>query len=119
MSSGCAHELRVRAGADADTAGKLSFFSGHAATTGTITGVAIYLAFVRAPHSRRPWLTPAVGTAVTAFVSYERVRAGEHLVAHFHHLPHFHDRELEAPALLIGYAPAAHGGGSLNLQYRF
>lgn len=119
-----------------DTDLQLSFFSGHASTTGTITGVATYLAFVRSPHSARPWITLLVGTAVTAFVSYERVRSGEHfptdvimgslaggaigvLVAHFHRLPHYHDRELEAPPLLIGYAPNAHGGGSLNLQYRF
>jgi len=123
------------AGCD-DTDLQLSFFSGHASATGTIAGLATYLAFVRAPHTPRPWITLAVGTAVTAFVSYERVRSGEHfptdvimgslagaaigvLVAHFHRLPHFHQHEYETPALLIGYAPTSRGGGALNLQYRF
>jgi len=119
-----------------DTDLQLSFFSGHASATGTVAGLATYLAFVRAPHSPRPWITLAVGTALTAFVSYERVRSGEHfptdvimgslaggaigvLVAHFHRLPHYHEREFEGPPVLVGFVPTAHGGGALNLQYRF
>lgn len=120
-----------------DTDLQLSFFSGHASTTGAIVGVASYLAFVRSgPRSARPWITLGVGVLTTAFVSYERVRSGEHfpsdvimgslagaavgvLVPHFHRLPHYHERELEAPPLLIGYAPNAQGGGSVNVQVRF
>ncbi|HEY8927412.1 MAG TPA: phosphatase PAP2 family protein [Polyangia bacterium] len=120
-----------------DTDLALSFFSGHASTTGAIVGVASYLAFVRSgPRSLRPWLTLGIGVLTTAFVSYERVRSGEHfptdvimgslaggaigvLVPHFHRLPHYHEQELEAPPLLIGYAPNAQGGGSVNVQMRF
>jgi len=120
-----------------DTDLALSFFSGHASTTGAIVGVASYLAFVRSgPRSLRPWLTMGIGILTTAFVSYERVRSGEHfptdvimgslaggavgvLVPHFHRLPHYHEHELEAPPLLIGYAPNAQGGGSVNVQVRF
>jgi undecaprenyl-diphosphatase len=56
----------------------LSFFSGHAAITATISATATYLAFARAPHSARPWITLLVGTGLTTFVSIERVRAGQH-----------------------------------------
>jgi len=132
----CSGENGSAAGCDA-TDLQLSFFSGHASTTGAIVGVASYLAFVRSGvHSPRPWITLAVGLLTTAFVSYERVRSGEHfptdvimgslaggavgvLVPHFHRLPHYHDRELEAPPVLIGYAPNGQGGGSVNVQVRF
>jgi len=120
-----------------DTDLQLSFFSGHASTTGAIVGVASYLAFVRSGvRSPRPWITLGVGLLATAFVSYERVRSGEHfptdvimgalaggavgvLVPHFHRLPHYHEHELEAPPVLIGYAPNTQGGGSVNVQVRF
>jgi undecaprenyl-diphosphatase len=116
---------------------QLSFFSGHASTMGAITGTATYLAFVRSgPHSPRPWLTLAIGTLLTTFVSYERVRSGEHfptdvimgslaggaigvLVPHFHHHPHYHKKEYEAPPVWIGYQPRVEGGGSLNVTLRF
>jgi undecaprenyl-diphosphatase len=115
---------------------QLSFFSGHASATGAVTGTATYVAFVRSgPRSPRPWITLGVGTALTTFVSYERVRAGEHfptdvimgslvgagigvLVPHFHRRPHYHDRELEEPPVIVGYAPV-HGGGSLTAEWRF
>ncbi len=58
---------------------QLSFFSGHAATTGAISATATYLAFTRTgPRHARPWITLAAGTLLTTFVSYERVRSGEH-----------------------------------------
>src|SRR6188768_1337301 len=56
----------------------LSFFSGHSAITATISATATYLAFARAPGTARPWITLLAGTALTTFVSIERVRAGEH-----------------------------------------
>jgi undecaprenyl-diphosphatase len=56
----------------------LSFFSGHEAGLAAITGTATYLAFVHSPDSPRPWITLAGGVLLTAFVGYERVRAGAH-----------------------------------------
>ena len=116
---------------------QLSFFSGHASTTGAIVGTATYLAFVRSGwRSPRPWLTLGIGTLLTSFVSYERVRSGEHfptdvimgslagagigvLVPHLHRRPHYHAKEYEAPPMWIGYQPRIEGGGSLNLAVRF
>ena len=116
---------------------QLSFFSGHASTTATISATATYLAFARSgPRRARPWITLAAGTLLTAFVSYERVRAAEHfptdvivgsmagasigiLVPHFHRRPHFHDRELEAPTIWLGYQPVQNGPGALTLGGRF
>jgi membrane-associated phospholipid phosphatase len=116
---------------------QLSFFSGHASTTASVAATATYLAFTRSgPRSARPWITLGVGTALTAFVSYERVRSGYHfptdvimgslagagigvLVPHFHRRPHYHEKVLESPPVLIGYAPAARGGHELTLQWAF
>jgi hypothetical protein len=116
---------------------QLSFFSGHASTVGAITGTATYLAFVRSGwHSPRPWITLAVGTLLTSFVSYERVRSGEHfptdvimgsmagaaigvLVPHLHRRPHYHGKEYEAPPMWIGFQPRVEGGGSMTLGLRF
>jgi membrane-associated phospholipid phosphatase len=115
---------------------QLSFFSGHASATGAISATATYLAFVRQPHSARPWITLGVGVALTAFVSYERVRAGQHfptdvimgsmagasigvLVPHFHRRPHYHDNELESSPVWIGYQPNASGGGIVTLGGAF
>ena len=121
----------------ADTDLQLSFFSGHASTSGAITGTAAYLAFVRhGARSPRPWITLGVGAAMTAFISYERVRSGAHfptdvimgslagaaigvLVPHLHRRPHFHDQELETPPVLIGFAPLPGSGGSLTVTARF
>jgi membrane-associated phospholipid phosphatase len=63
---------------NSSTDSALSFFSGHAAITATISATATYLAFARAPHSARPWITLLVGAGLTTFVSIERVRAGQH-----------------------------------------
>lgn len=129
--------------ASAGTAGcsstdlQLSFFSGHASATGALAGTATYLAFARSGwRSPRPWVTLGVGAALTSFVSYERVRAGEHfptdvimgslagagigiLVPHLHRRPHYHEHVLEEPPVLIGYAPAPGGGGSVTLRSVF
>ena len=124
-------------GCTSETDLQLSFFSGHASQTGAISATATYLAFVRSGwRSPRPWITLAAGTLLTAFVSYERVRSGEHfptdvimgsmagagigvLVPHFHRRPHYHDHGLETPPVLIGYVPVLGGGGVVNAQWRF
>ena len=116
---------------------QLSFFSGHASTTAAITATATYLAFTRSrPGAARPWITLTVGTALTAFVSYERVRSGKHfptdvimgsmagagigvLVPHFHRRPHYHREQLEAAPVIVGYAPSSRGGHALTVEWRF
>ena len=116
---------------------QLSFFSGHASTTGAIAATATYLAFVRdGAHAVRPWITLAAGTLLTAFVSYERVRSGEHfptdvitgsmagaaigiLVPHFHRRAHYHGDQLETPSIWIGYAPVSRESGTFTLGGRF
>jgi undecaprenyl-diphosphatase len=105
----------------------LSFFSGHAATLAAVTATASYLAFVRAPRSPRPWITLAVGTLLTAFVSYERVRSGEHFptdvlagalggAAVGVLVPHFHLHREEHPAVWIGLSPVPSGGGAVDVH---
>jgi hypothetical protein len=104
----------------------LSFFSGHASTVAALGATATYLAFVRSPKSPRPWITLGVATALTAFVSYERVRSGEHFptdviagaaagAAIGILVPHLHRHAQEAPPVWVGVAPVP-GGGSLSLQ---
>ena len=108
----------------------LSFYSGHAAGVAAIGATATYLAFVRSPPpSPRPWITLGAAALLSAFVSYERVRAGMHfpsdvvagslagaavgiLVRHLHRLMQ------EAPPVWVGVAPLQ-GGGSLTLSGRF
>jgi undecaprenyl-diphosphatase len=63
---------------NASTDSSLSFFSGHASTTGAIGATATYLAFARSPRSLRPWITLFVAGSVTTFTAVERVRAGRH-----------------------------------------
>jgi membrane-associated phospholipid phosphatase len=114
------------------TDSSLSFVSGHASTTGTITGVATYLAFARSPHSWRPWVTLLAGTAVTTFVSIERVRAGDHfptdviagsfggagigvITAHLHR-----DESTKSKPLWIGWNESpTRNGGALTLNGAF
>ena len=60
------------------TDSELSFFSGHASMTAAVGATASYLAFARSTESTRPWITLGVATALTTFVSIERVRAGQH-----------------------------------------
>jgi undecaprenyl-diphosphatase len=116
---------------------QLSFFSGHASTTGAIAATATYLAFMRSgPRHVRPWITLGVGTLLTAFVSYERVRAGEHfptdvimgslagagigvLVPHFHRRAHYHESTYCAPPVIIGLGPTSLSSGAMTLSFRF
>ena len=107
----------------------LSFFSGHAATVASVGATATYVAFIRDPKSPRPWITLAVATALTSFVSVERVRAGEHFptdviagavagAAVGILVPHLHRHASESPHVWVGGAPVP-GGAMLNLQGRF
>jgi membrane-associated phospholipid phosphatase len=107
----------------------LSFFSGHAAAVAAIGATATYLALVRSPNSPRPWITLAAATALTAFVSYERVRAGEHFPTDVIAgsmagatigvlVPHLHRHKQEPPPVWVGVAPAP-GGGSLSVTASF
>jgi membrane-associated phospholipid phosphatase len=116
----------VVSGACGGTDLELSFFSGHASTLGAVTGTATYLAFLRSPHSPRPWITLGVGTALTAFVSFERVRSGQHFptdvvtgalagAAIGVLVPHLHRHLEEAPPVWIGVEPVP-GGGAVGLH---
>lgn len=109
-----------------DTDSSLSFFSGHAALTASISATATYLAFVRSPGTARPWLTLGAGTALTTFVSVERVRGGAHfptdviagaiagsgigvIVSHLHR-----NEDVEPRRFWVGFAPERSGGGCLQ-----
>ena len=107
----------------------LSFFSGHAAGVAAIGATATYLAFVRSPYTPRPWITLGVATALTAFVSYERVRAGQHFptdviagsmagAAIGVLVPHLHRHKQEPPPVWVGVSPAS-GGGTLSVAGSF
>jgi undecaprenyl-diphosphatase len=117
-------EGNVSAGCS-DTDLQLSFFSGHAATVASIGATASYLAFLRSPRSPRPWITLGVAAAMATFVSYERVRSGNHFptdviagamvgTAVGILVPHLHRHRDEAPPVWIGVAPSA-GGGSMTM----
>jgi undecaprenyl-diphosphatase len=105
----------------------LSFFSGHASTVASIGATATYLAFVRDPGTARPWITLGASVGLTSFVSYERVRSGEHFptdvvvgslagAAIGVLVPHLHRHQEEAPHVWVGAAPATQGsGGTLTL----
>jgi membrane-associated phospholipid phosphatase len=104
----------------------LSFWSGHAATVATVSATATYIAFIRAPRSPRPWITLAAGILMTSFVSYERVRSGEHFPTDVMTgalagaaigvlVPHSHRSQEQPPAVWVGVTPVPNGG-TLNLQ---
>jgi undecaprenyl-diphosphatase len=111
-----------------NTDAELSFFSGHTSILGAVTGTSTYLAFVRSPGTPRPWITLAAGTLLTAFVAYERVRAGAHFPTDVIAgamaggaigvlVPHLHRHQEEAPSVWVGTAPAPEGsGGTLSVQ---
>ncbi|MEM7678476.1 MAG: phosphatase PAP2 family protein [Myxococcota bacterium] len=60
-----------------DTNTALSFFSGHAAMTGTLAGTASYLAWVRGDR-QEAWLVTLGSLFLTSFVSAMRVVEGKH-----------------------------------------
>jgi membrane-associated phospholipid phosphatase len=112
---------------NADTDSSLSFFSGHASLTASVSATATYLAFARSPGTVRPWLTLGAGTLLTTFVSVERVRAGAHfptdviagalagagigvLVAHYHR-----NEDAEPRRVWVGFAPEGSGGGGVQV----
>ncbi len=111
---------------NADTDSSLSFFSGHASLTASISATSTYLAFVRSPDTLRPWITLGVGVALTSFVSVERVRGGAHfptdviagsiagssiglLVGHVHR-----NEDAEPRRVWVGFAPERSGGGCIQ-----
>jgi undecaprenyl-diphosphatase len=114
-------------GAAPATNNVLSFFSGHASSTATVAATATYLAFIRSPpKSPRPWITLGAGALLTAFVSYERVRSGQHFPTDVFAgsiagaaigvlVPHIHRHEKESLDLWIGGAPIP-DGGSISLH---
>jgi undecaprenyl-diphosphatase len=117
-------------GSTTDTNMELSFFSGHASITAATTATASYLAFVRSPHSARPWITLGAGTMLTAFVSLERVRSGAHFPTDVIAgslagacigvlIPHLHRHKDEALNLWIGATPVPGAGGTLDLHGLF
>jgi membrane-associated phospholipid phosphatase len=113
-----------------DTNSELSFPSGHASGVAAVSATATYLAFVRSPHSVRPWITLAGGVLLTTAVSYERVRAGAHFPTDVIVgsmlgatvgvlVPHLHRRQGSTP-VWVGVEPAWRGtGASLTLQGYF
>lgn len=112
---------------NADTDSALSFFSGHASITATIAATSTYLAFARAPNLWRPLITLGVGTAVTAYTSYERVHGAAHfptdviagalagagigvIVTHLHR-----SEDVKQRRIWVGFAPERDSGGAVQL----
>ena len=112
---------------NADTDSSLSFFSGHASITATISATATYLAFARSPGTARPWITMGVGAALTTFVSVERVRGGAHFPTDVIAgaiagagigviVPHLHrSEELKQRRVWVGYTPESNAGGTVQV----
>jgi undecaprenyl-diphosphatase len=109
----------------------LTFFSGHAAMVAAMSGTATYLAFVHSPRAPRTWITLAAGTLLTAFVGYERVRAGVHFPTDIMMgglagaaigvlVPHLHRTRSASAPIWIDLAPASRGtGASLGVHGLF
>jgi undecaprenyl-diphosphatase len=120
---------------NASTDSSLSFFSGHASMTAAIGATATYLAFARSSGKLRPWLTLSFFTALTTFVSVERVRAGKHfptdvIAGTFAGagigvvVPHLHrTEEVQQRPVWVGFTPAIDRGtaqgGALTLNGLF
>ncbi len=115
--------------ANLQTDSALSFFSGHASITAAISGTATYLAFARSPRTIRPWITLAVGAAVTTLVSIERVRSGAHFPTDVIAgsvagagigviVPHLHRTDdIKQRRVWVGFAPEVRGeGGTLQVS---
>ena len=94
---------------------ELSFYSGHTAVTAGMVGTAGYLLFQREGPSAAAWSALVVGTAVTAFVGANRVRANAHFPSDVVVgavvgasigilVPHIHRRD---PDLPVAAAPTA------------
>ena len=114
---------------NSDTDSTLSFFSGHASMTATISATATYLAFARDPHGIRPWITLGAGTALTTFVSVERVRGGAHFPTDVIAgaiagagigviVPHLHRTTRTESPMCVGWS-SEQGGGTLTLSGAF
>lgn len=113
-----------------DTDSSLSFFSGHTAICGAVTATATYLAFVRSPHTARPWITMIVGSLITGVVGVERVRAGAHFPTDVIAgamagagvgvlVPHLHREDtVKQRAIWVGFVPAQ-GGATATLSGYF
>jgi membrane-associated phospholipid phosphatase len=113
----------------------LSFFSGHASMVGALGATATYLAFARSKSPLRPWLTLALATSLTTFVSVERVRAGAHfptdvIAGAFAGagigvvVPHLHrTTDVQQRRVWVGFSPAVERqqaqGGVLTLSGAF
>ena len=123
---------------NADLDSSLSFFSGHASFVSAAVSTATYLAFVRSPHSLRPWLTLGLGAALTGFVSWARVRAAAHfptdviagsiagagvgvLVPHLHRTTAVEERRIWIGAAPAPSTPAGRRaeGGTISLSGTF
>jgi membrane-associated phospholipid phosphatase len=113
-----------------DTDSSLSFFSGHTSTAAALTATASYLAFARAPKSARPWITLAVGTALTSFVGFERVRAGKHFPTDVIAgalagagvgilVPHLHRTDTTTRPTWVGATPLGNDGGMISFNGLF
>ena len=128
-----AHQNEGAAYTNNSTDSALSFFSGHAAITATVGATATYLAFARAPHDARPWITLIAATGLTTFVSIERVRAGKHFPTDVIAgsiagagigivVPHLHRTDdIKQRRIWVGYSPVGDGGegGLLNVSGSF
>lgn len=108
---------------NADTDSSLSFFSGHSSITAAIGATATYLAFIRSPRTLRPWVTLILASALSTYVSVERVRAGAHFPSDVIAgsiagagvgviVPHLHRSEdIKQRRVWVGFQPAPAGSG--------
>lgn len=106
-----------------DTNRELSFYSAHSAVTGGLVGTAAYLIFEREGGSAEAWTVFGAGTALTAFVSWNRVRVKAHFpsdvvvgslvgAAIGVMVPHLHLREPGAPTVAF-YGDGRHEAGAV------
>ena len=130
-----AHEGDPIPWSNTSTDSALSFFSGHSSMVAALGGTATYLAFARAKSPLRPWLTLALASSLTAFVSVERVRAGKHfptdvIAGAFAGagigvvVPHLHrTADVQQRRVWVGFSPAVERdqaqGGILTLSGLF
>jgi membrane-associated phospholipid phosphatase len=110
-----------------ETDSTASFFSGHAAATAAVFTTATYLAFARSPGTIRPWLTLALGAAVTTLTDIGRVQAGKHFPTDVIAgslaglgvgiiVPHMHRTDsMTRRPVWVGFEPRP-GGGAVTLN---